>query len=79
MKTRISKNELVAEKFGILRFCINCNKIISITNDEADFKMFNTPDKNLWIHDETKLRACYAGKLLYAFPRIGSKQDGIEN
>lgn len=74
----ISVEDLVAEKFGIIQFCINCQKKISITYSEADFPMAYSSDRNLWIHDETQLRRCYDGKLLYAFPRVESRLDGIE-
>ena len=80
MDVKISKSDQVAEKFGIIHFCVNCNNRISITQDEADFKMtvpFN--DKNLWIHDNSNRRTCYGRQGMYAFPRKQSLIDGIEN
>lgn len=76
----ISDSDLMAEKFGIIHFCINCNKRISITDSELDFPMTHPLwDKNLWIHDKTQLRICYPPEIdirHYAFPR--NMMDGIE-
>ena len=81
MAVKISKSDLVAEKLGIIYFCINCVKRISITNDEADYPMSKPiGDENLWIHDETQLRCCYPNqerRLHYAFPRKESRVNDV--
>ena len=80
MKYKLTKHDVVAEKFGISKFCVNCNHKIVITFDEADYIMTHPlQDNNLWIHKKTNLRCCFnRDDKFYAFPRKESKLDGIE-
>ena len=76
---KLTTEDLFAERLGIVKYCVNCGEIISITDSEADFKMTNSKDKNLWIHNNSRLRRCsFDSYGCYAFPRRESRFDGVE-